>query len=364
MARPTPARLCAWLALIALSALLSAGLELLKFPAALLLGPMLAAIALAASGAAAGPRAISAPRPIFELAQAAVGAMIAGQIPASVLPEIARDWPIFLAGVVSVIIAAALLGYLLAMKQVLPGSTAVWGSSPGAAQAMVFLAEAHGADIRLVAVMQYLRVVMVAAGASLVAHLWVGAPELAPETTPWFPPPDRGLLDALLLMAIGIVVTRLTRMPAGTFLLPLLLGAVANGIGWLSPQTPQWLMALAYAAIGWAIGLRFSRDILRHTARALPRLALSVLLLMGVCGLMAAALVVFVGVDPLTAYLATSPGGADSVAVIAAASDVDMAFVMAMQTLRFIIVLATGPMIARFVAARVDRARPARQSGH
>lgn len=356
MARPSLSRALAWLALVALSALLAAALDLVHFPAALLLGPMLAAIALAASGVTSAPRAISAPRPLFELAQAAVGAMIAGQIPASVLPEIGRDWPIFAAGVVSVIVAAALLGYLLARRQVLPGNTAVWGSSPGAAQAMVFLAEAHGADIRLVAVMQYLRVGMVAGGASLVARFWVGAPEIASAPTPWFPAPDRGLLDALLLMAVGVVLTRITRMAAGTFLIPLLLGAFANGMGWLSPVTPEWMMALAYAVIGWAIGLRFSRDILRHTARALPRLAVSILLLMGLCGLMAAALVVFAGIDPLTAYLATSPGGADSVAVIAAASDVDMAFVMAMQTLRFIVVLATGPMIARFVAARVDAA--------
>ena len=40
----------------------------------------------------------------------------------------------------------------------LPGTTAVWGSSPGAATAMVLMAEAFGADARLVAFMQYLRV--------------------------------------------------------------------------------------------------------------------------------------------------------------------------------------------------------------
>ena len=46
------------------------------------------------------------------------------------------------------------------------------------------------------------------------------------------------------------------------------------------------------------------------------------------------------GIDPLTAYLATSPGGMDSVAIIAAASDrVDISFVMALQTARFLIVL-------------------------
>ena len=62
---------------------------------------------------------------------------------------------------------------------------------------------------------------------------------------------------------------------------------------------------------------------------------------------------VFAGIDPLTAYLATSPGGADSVAIIAASSHVDVPFVMALQTGRFLVVLLIGPRLARFVARRV-----------
>jgi len=60
----------------------------------------------------------------------------------------------------------------------------------------------------------------------------------------------------------------------------------------------------------------------------------------------------WVGLDPLTAYLATSPGGADSVAVIAATSAVDAGFVMAMQLARFLMVLVFGPQVSKFVAKR------------
>ena len=67
------------------------------------------------------------------------------------------------------------------------------------------------------------------------------------------------------------------------------------------------------------------------------------------------------GLDPLTAYLATSPGGADTVAIIAASTPVDVPFVMAMQTGRFLLVLALGPSLARLVARllqqRLDKAR-------
>ena len=60
------------------------------------------------------------------------------------------------------------------------------------------------------------------------------------------------------------------------------------------------------------------------------------------------------GIDPLTAYLATSPGGADSVAIIASSSKVDQPFVMAMQIARFVVVLLTGPSLARFIARRSE----------
>ena len=48
----------------------------------------------------------------------------------------AKDAPLFLLFVFSVIAIATGLGWLLTRWQVLPGTTAVWGSSPGAASAM------------------------------------------------------------------------------------------------------------------------------------------------------------------------------------------------------------------------------------
>ena len=62
--------------------------------------------------------------------------------------------------------------------------------------------------------------------------------------------------------------------------------------------------------------------------------------------------------DPLTAYLATSPGGVDAVAIIAASSGGDMAFIMATQTLRLILVLLAGPYLAKAVARLVHKRLP------
>jgi len=112
-----------------------------------------------------------APQPVL-IAQAVIGCMIARSIPPAIIGEILHDWPLFLATVIAVIAASSTLGWLLTRWRVLPGTTAVWGSSPGAASAMMLMASAYGADIRLVAFMQYLRVLFVALLATIVARVW------------------------------------------------------------------------------------------------------------------------------------------------------------------------------------------------
>ena len=104
--------------------------------------------------------------------------------------------------------------------------------------------------------------------------------------------------------------------------------------------------------VGWTIGLRFTAAIVVHVARALPRVAASIMVQIALCGGLAYLLTRLIGIDPLTAYLATSPGGADSIAVIAASSKVDLPFVMALQMVRLIAVILISPRLARFMAAR------------
>jgi membrane AbrB-like protein len=132
----------------------------------------------------------------------------------------------------------------------------------------------------------------------------------------------------------------------------------------LNIELPPWALAAGYAVIGWSIGARFTRDILVHAARALPRVLLGVLALIAICGCLGYALAMVAGIDPLTAFLATSPGGVDSIVIIAANSRVDLPFVVAMQTARFVLILLAGPVLARFLARRATgraAARPGRQ---
>jgi membrane AbrB-like protein len=334
-----------WTGLLVLSAAFVAVLELLRLPAALLLGPMLAGIIFSAM-----ETTVKVPKLATAISQALVGCLIAQSIPLSILTEMGKDWPIFLGGVVSVIVAGVSLGYILARLQVLPGTTAIWASMPGGASAMSILAESFGADMRLVAFMQYLRVVCVAIAATAISRIWVSASGEAPPAIIWFPPiAVLPMIETVALVAFCIVFSRIAKVQVSIFLMPMILGLVLQTLGLIQIELPPWLLAISYAFIGWNIGLRFTRAILHHAARALPRVLGSIALLIAICCGFAAVLVKVMGVDPLTAYLATSPGGADSVAIIATSTPVDVPFIMAMQLMRLFVILLTGPFIARAI---------------
>jgi len=339
-----------WLALLSASAVISVALELLHLPAALLLGPMVAAILLGVKG-----RAVAMPRPAFLMAQGVVGTLMARALPPTVLGEILAAWPVILVGVASVVLTANVIGYALARFHVLPGTTAVWGASPGAATAMVIMAEAYGGDTRLVAVMQYLRVLVVATTASLAARFYLDATLTGGTAAAWFPPVHwANFAGTLAVIAGGLVCSRIFRLTTGAMILPMLFAIGLQGAGVLTVELPPVLLAVSYAVCGWTIGGRFNREIVAYAARALPTILLAIVVLIAICAVYAGVLASVTGVDFLTAYLATSPGGADSVAIIAASSNVDMSFVMAMQTMRFFMVLFTGPATARFIADRVS----------
>ncbi|MCD2173291.1 AbrB family transcriptional regulator [Rhizobium sp. C4] len=340
-----------WCLLIVLTAVVTGVLYAMHLPAVFLLGPMVSGLLLASRG-----MKFSLPSPLVAFCQGIIGVMIAGGMPLTVFAEIAKDGFLFIGLVLSVVALSFGFGWLLAKYQVLPGTTAIWGSSPGAASAMVLMAEAAGADFRLVAFMQYLRMLMVAATASLIARFVLGQTGQLPVPEPWFPPVDPlNLVLTLAIAACGPVFSRLFKRPSINMLAPIVIGIACHAAGLVTITLPHWLLASAYLLFGWNVGFRFTREIVTHALRALPVLFLSILSLIVLCGLLAVAVSHFGHMDLLTAYLATSPGGADSVAIIAASTPVDKPFVLAMQMTRFISVLFLGPVLSRYFAARFDR---------
>ncbi len=337
-----------WLVLLVLSLAFGFVLEWTHFPAALLLGPMLVGIAFGVGGSN-----IAMPQPVFVAAQAVISCLVVQSLSPQFLPAFMANWPVLVGSVVATLVASSFLGWMVSSRKILPGTTGVWGSAPGAASAMVLLAGAFGADQRLVAFMQYYRVVLVTAAAAVFARLWVGDTEAA--SIVWFPAIEPiPFAVALLIVALGPSFGRLLRLVSPQFIGTMALALIVRAGFGVEYQLPEWLLAASYAVVGWTIGLRFRRETLGQIRSSMVQVTLAIVALIAVCGLIAFLLTEFAGVDPLTAYLATSPGGMDSIVIIAAAADnVDISFVMALQMLRFLLVLLMGPALSRFVARRV-----------
>ncbi|EDV0263367.1 AbrB family transcriptional regulator [Salmonella enterica subsp. salamae] len=311
-----------WFLLFLLSLLISLIFLWLHLPAALLLGPMIAGIVLSLRGSS-----LQLPRGIFLAAQAILGCMIAQNLTGSILTTLALYWPVVLLVLLVTLLSSAIVGWLLVRYSSLPGNTGAWGSSPGGA-------------------------------AVLVTRLILGDSAAAvSQQLVWFPPLSGNLLTTLLLAIVAGIAGRLMRIPSGTMLLPMVAGALLHSHGIIEIELPEWLLAVAYMAIGWRIGLGFDKQVFFMALRPLPQILFSIFALMAICAAMAWGMAHYMQIDFMTAYLATSPGGLDTVAAIAAGSSADMALIMAMQTLRLFSILLTGPAVARFISTYAPKQR-------
>ncbi|MDR1242608.1 MAG: AbrB family transcriptional regulator [Deltaproteobacteria bacterium] len=305
---------------------------------------------------------------LFYTAQGFVGCMIGSYLSFPVLKGMLNNWPLALTAVFSVIICSYLMGWIMTVKQILPGNTAIWGSSPGGAHAMTIMSEAYGADIRLVALMQYLRVLLITLAATLVAH-FIGIEVPKTPSSDFFLrsfvvslfeydfwKPD--FMYTLLLAVGGSFLGRLLRIPSGSLLVPLFAGAILQNATGMRIILPSWLLLACYILLGWNIGLRFTPAMFKYALHVLPRILCFIVLLLALCGIFALLLAQTMHIDLLSAYLATSPGGVDAIAIIAASTEnVDKPFIMSIQMLRLIVVLLIGPCLARLATGRAERLR-------
>ncbi len=331
-----------WLALLICAGAFGQLLHALAVPAGLFLGPMLVAIVFGVSGAQ-----LHLHRQVFRFGQGCVGLLVAHSVTWAVLVSMAQAWHLMLVATFITVALSALVGLGTVRYGGIPGSTAAWGTAPGAASAMVSMAEDNGADGRVVATMQYVRVVCVVMIGSLVSHLLgataAGAVANAPEALA-----GPHLLDSLL--SLGVVLLGITlgnRLPAGALLIPLLLGGALQVSGLLTIRLPEPLLAIAYGAIGCYIGLRFDRQTVRYVWKRLPTMIAGAVVLIALCAACAYGLALAMGTDFLSMYLATSPGGLDAMAIIAVETHADVGLVLAMQTLRLFGVILTGAFCAR-----------------
>jgi uncharacterized protein len=346
-------RMAEWLLLFVSSSILVGALRAVQLPAALLLGPMIAAMGFALCDAEA-----RLPRTFALGAQTVLGCLIAKSFNSGLMAVLAVYWPTLAALAAVTLVMTAALGLLITRRGWLPGTAAIWGLSPGAASAMVLLADQHGADKRIVALMQYSRIILVAFAAVAVARV-LGHPggsvnSLAPAGgyALLAPPVHKlGFLEAIALALAGALTAKLTRQSSAALFVPTFGGAALQGAGLVTIELPPLVPALAFGVIGWYVGLSFTREAFAHCLTIFPRMLAAIVVMMVMCGLLSLILAVLVpNIDPLTAYLSMSPGGMDTAVVIAATTNVSLPLVLAAQLVRLIIVMIAGPSMAKVVA--------------
>lgn len=324
-------------------ALAAAGLQAAPLFAALAVGLVVALVRR-------GP-ALVVPPSVAAAGQALLGVLIGALAQPSTLAVLGRDW-----WAVTLVVGATLAlsfagAAVLARHRGVDAVTATFSLVAGGASGVTAMSADLGADQRVVAVVQYLRVLLVVVSLPFVAAVLPdgdgagGAGALAAGSSPAAWPVD--LAFAVGCVLAGLALARWARIPAATLLWPLGV-AVALSVTGLShgAAVPLPLVDLAYAVIGLGVGLTFTRASVGAVARVLP-LATAVLLgLLVAVAAVSVPLLRAVGFSTLDAYLASTPGGLSAVLAVAASRGGDATLVLAVQVLRLLVVVLTAPLVA------------------
>src|SRR5476651_1850944 len=295
-----------WCGLFILAAGISQLLTLVNFPAAALLGSMLAGVFFAISG---NERKLW--RPLFLLAQGVTGCLIATNLTPVILLSVMANWPILLLSVSATLLFSFGIGWGLRYFGKVSAETAIWAAMPGMSSAMVIIAYERNADGRVVALVQYIRLAAVVLAVTMVSHLFA-APAAAPGAAGLFsltPIALSALCGTLAIAVLGPLAARfMAFLPAAAMMVPLIVGTLLSAGDIYHMTLPGWVLNLAFAAIGLEVGLRFTRAILLRLIRLMPLALLASLVLIGLSALFSLLLSYLMQVDLLTAFLATVPG--------------------------------------------------------
>jgi membrane AbrB-like protein len=346
-----------WVALTLCCYLLGGAARVLGIPAPHLLMSLGVGVAVALSGFSRG----QVPKPMNRASQAIVGVLMGSYLdPGSVQAVAASVGPLVavtLATILLCVAAAVLLPRLTSMLR----ADAVLGMVPGGSAAIIACADELGADARIVAFMQYVRVALVAATAPVVvlaigssdstvaAHSGFFEQFFGPARLVTSAHPVAGLTILAALCVLGPNVGRRLGLPAPALLGPMLIAGIAVLNGAAQGFAPAGLLQdLVFVVVGLEVGLRFTRSSVRQVSQCVPHVLLVTAAVCAACAFLAGILAFFTDIPFVDAYLATTPGGINAVLATAASTHGNVALISTAQSLRlFAVVLLAPPLIGR-----------------
>jgi membrane AbrB-like protein len=319
----------------------------LGIPAGLVSGSVLAV----AIGGLIG-RPMKVPVPIARLCFLMIGILLG----AIVTPETLRGmatWPlsIVLLGTATISMIVATTSYL----RFVHGwdlVSAFLGASPGAMGQVLVLATEFKADLRGIAIVQVLRVLLVTIGLPgglALFGLAAGSVIAVPE-----PAGGSSTTELLILLAVSTGMAALMtwmRFPGG-----LMFGAMAgsgflHGTGLVHAVPPWWLGSAAVIVLGAVAGSRFTntsfRMVLDYLAAGLGSFAVSV----SVASIFVAIVTTFLPFPTADVVIAFAPGSQDQMMLLALALHLDPVYVGAHHLSRWLVASFSLAALSRYVTA-------------
>ncbi|WP_420567369.1 AbrB family transcriptional regulator [Thalassovita sp.] len=229
--------------------------------------------------------------------------------------------------------------------------TAFYAGTPGGLIESIAMGEAAGANIAVLTIQQFLRIIAVITLMPIGMSLWYGAPvgsasglSLAETGADLHAMPM-----VLLLGAIGLGIGKLLRIPAGLLTGPLLVAAIATLSGFTDLSIPQWVINMCQVVIGTSLGMRFAglkKDAL-FRASWLSVLSVSSMLVLGlICALI---LVPITGLPVDVLLISFAPGGVTEMALIALSLRANPAIVTLHHIYRIILTVVEMTAVVRFM---------------
>jgi membrane AbrB-like protein len=290
---------------------------------------------------------------------------------AVVTPETLRGlavWPVSIAllAVATVCMLVATTAYLRYVHGWDPLS-AFLGGSPGAMGQVVGLAAELKCDVKGIAIVQVMRVLLVTIGLPAGLALF----GLAAGSVIAVPPPAAGNSPAELLVLVMVCATLSIimvwlRFPGGLMFGAMIGSAILHGTGWVHAVLPWWLGSSAVIVLGAVAGSRFANTSIRTFLDYLGAAFGSFAVAVAVASAFAVVVAMLLPFRPSDVAIAFAPGSQDQMMLLALALHLDPVYVGAHHLARWLVVsLSVGFFVRRAVRSRPppDRKRRWRRPG-
>jgi membrane AbrB-like protein len=329
MTLPPPSHIAFTAFLLALGAGGGALLAWLGMPLPFMLGSLTTSALAVAVAQRHFPEGYLFPMRFRMLFVGVIGTMIGARL----TPEIAQLIPrmaVSVPAVATFVVGAHGLNFLIFRH--LGGydrATAYYSGSPGGLIESITFGEDAGADVRILTLMQFLRIIVVVSLVPIGMSLWEGRPVGSAAGMSF----GAGAADGAsvpLVLAIALAGTWLgmkLKLPAGQLLGPLLIAGAGSVSGLVQLAPPGWMVPMAQVVLGTGLGIRFTGMTRSMFVKGAGLSVVSVGAMMTL-GLLLAALVhaaTGLGTDMLLVSFA--PGGVAEMSLIALSLAANPAFV-------------------------------------